>query len=136
MGDDWIRLDNSRRLYKTITEAAAKYDAAILGGGDLNCPNTSWAMKYLVEQGLRDAQDTATISPRGVPTNHNDPVRDSKGIYYGTFPVRGTALKWNAIDHVFYDPKRVKVNRFMIDVSAEASSLSDHNPIVADYDLL
>jgi endonuclease/exonuclease/phosphatase family metal-dependent hydrolase len=36
VGDDYIRLENVRRLYGAVSEVAKRHSAAIVGGGDLN----------------------------------------------------------------------------------------------------
>ena len=136
IGDDWVRLDNSRRLFATLTGVARKYDAAIIGGGDLNSPVESWALKYLLDNGLADAQRSALISCRNCPTEHGDPLRDANGVYVGTPGIRGINRanpKFHFLDHVFYDPKRIAVDRFDLDLSAEACGVSDHHPIRADF---
>ena len=138
VGDDWVRLDNSRRLFAKLTEVAQKYDAAIIGGGDLNSPVESWALKYLLENGLADAQRSALISCRNCPTEHGDPKRDANGVYVGTLGIRGINRanpKFHFLDHVFYDPKRIAVDRFDLDLSPEACSVSDHHPAGADFRL-
>lgn len=137
-GDDWIRKDNSRRLVERMRQVAAKHDAAIIGGGDLNAPMDSAAMKHLLGEGWRDAQCTAVVSPRGFPTEHGDPVRDLNGRYVGVNACRGINRcrpKFQYLDHVFYDPNRVTVERFDVDVSPKACSVSDHHPIIADFDV-
>jgi len=76
--DSWIRLHGSMMLHAKMTELAKKYDAAVIGGGDLNAPMSSQSLKYLVEHGYADAQATAEFSPRRFPTEHGDPVRISE----------------------------------------------------------
>ena len=136
IGDDWVRLDNSRRLFAKLTEVAHKYDAAIIGGGDLNSPVESWTLKYLLDNGLADAQRSALVSCRNCPTEHGDPIRDANGVYVGTPGIRGINRanpKFHFLDHVFYDPKCITVDRFDLDLSAEACGVSDHHPICADF---
>lgn len=139
IGDDWIRLYSARRLRAKLFELSVKHDAAVIGGGDLNAPMDSSGMKYLVSHGLADAQGTAKVSPRGYPSEHGDPVRDAQGAYFGRPAVRGinrVRPKSMYLDHIFYDPKRITVNRFDLDVSPEACSLSDHHPVCADFSLV
>ena len=138
VGDDWVRLDNSRRLLAKVTEVARKYDAAIIGGGDLNASVESWALKYLLDNGLRDSQRSATVSCRKCPTEHGNPVRDANRAYVGTPGIRGinrVKPKFQYLDHIFYDPKRITVDRFDLDLSAEACDVSDHHPVCADFRL-
>lgn len=138
IGDDWVRLDNSRHLYAKLTEVAQKYDAAIIGGGDLNSPVESWALKYLLDNGLADAQRSALVSCRNCPTEHGDPIRDANGVYVGTPGIRGINRanpKFHFLDHVFYDPKRIVTDRFDLDLLPEACSVSDHHPVCIDFRL-
>ena len=134
-GDNWIRLDNSKRLRAKMTELAGRYHAAIIGGGDLNAPLESSAMKYLIASGLADAQDGATFSPKGVPTHHGNPVRDLNGVYRGIPAFRGSVYRVQFLDHIFYDPVAIEMNRFDMDFSLEACSLSDHHPIIGDFNI-
>lgn len=138
VGDDYVRLDNARRLYAAVSAAAKKYDAAIIGGGDLNAPLESWGMKSLLSSGLVDAQRSAPLSARNFGTEHGNPERDALRVYVGTPGVRGinrVAPKFQILDHIFYDPKRITVDRFDLDISKEACGASDHHPIVADFRL-
>ena len=135
VGDDWIRLQNARRLTALVKGLARKHNAAIIGGGDLNAAMESDAMKSIVADGLADAQATAAVSPKEFQTDHYDPRRDAKGAYYGVPAVRGMADKVWSLDHIFYDPATVSVSRFDLDITPEACALSDHHPIVADFDL-
>jgi len=110
----------------------------VIGGGDLNAPVTSDSLKYIVEQGYLDAQETAEASPVGFPTEHGDPARSAEGVYVGRNGANGhnpVKEKFRQLDHVFYDPKRITVRRFDLDLSPEACRASDHHPIVADFDL-
>ena len=134
VADDWVRLDNARRLSARMHEIADRHDADIIGGGDLNAPVESWAMRHLISDGLADAQQKADFSPRMVRTHHVNPVRDAKGVYYGVPAVRGISEKVSWLDHIFYDPKRIRALKFGIDMSAEACSLSDHHPIYVDFE--
>ena len=137
-GDDWIRLNNAQKLRAKMFELKEKYDAAIIGGGDLNSPMTEAGMKYLVGHGLADAQETAKVSPKDFPSEHGDPVRDAKRRYRGTNAARGhnpcRPRSW-FLDHIFYDPTRIVVERFALDVSPEACGVSDHHPVITDFRL-
>ena len=133
VADDWVRLDNSHRLLATMKEVSRKYDAAIVGGGDLNSPIESWAMKYLLDNGLADAQQSATVSCRTCPSFHSGPVRDANGAYVGIPAIRGFGRGYLYLDHVFYDPTRIVADRFDLDMSAEACNVSDHHPLCVDF---
>ena len=133
--DDWVRLDNARRLRARLWALAKAHDAAIIGGGDLNTSMDSWAMRDLVKGGLSDAQETAVVSPRGVSTDHLDPVRDPNGNYVGVPAIRGIPERLISLDHIFYDATRLTAKRFDIDMTPEACALSDHHPILLDFDL-
>ena len=81
---------------------------------------------------------SAAVSCRRCPTEHGDPVRDAKRVYVGTPGIRGinrVEPKFQFLDHIFYDPKRIAVDRFDLDLSAEACGVSDHHPICADFRL-
>lgn len=135
-GDDWVRLENARRLEMRMRELARKHGAALIGGGDLNASLDSWAMRHLVGKGLADAQTTAAESPRDFPTEHGDPVRDATGKYVGVNGKQGVDRvkpQFRYLDHIFYDPTRISVRRFSLDISPEACAVSDHHPILADF---
>lgn len=131
--DDWIRLQNAKQIVARMHELAVRYNAAIVGGGDINAPVESWAMRHFIDNGLADAQLTADISPRFVPSNHRDPWRDAAGVYFGLPAIRGIAPKTSTIDHIFYDTTRLHAKRFNIDITPKACAVSDHHPIVLDF---
>lgn len=130
-GDDFIRLENARRLYEEVTAAAAKYDAAIVGGGDLNATGVSSAFLELKRLGWKDGQETAPRTDSR-PTWRDEPVRDSRtGRYRGvTFEA---AKRTMTLDHAFYAPERVGAYEFRLDCSQKALDTSDHVPIIFDF---
>jgi len=134
-GDDWIRLHGAKLLAAKMKELAEKYDAPVVGGGDLNAPLDSSSLKYLVDSGFADAQQSAVVSPRGFPTEHGNPIR-YLGAYVGRNAANGhnvVSPRFRNLDHIFYSPDRFTAVRFDLDISPLASRISDHHPIVADF---
>ena len=58
-GDNYIRLENARRLHAELSAIAERHAAAIVGGGDLNAGPASSALVELNRLGWRSGQDTA-----------------------------------------------------------------------------
>lgn len=138
-GDDWIRLNNAQFLRETMFAVARKHDAAVVGGGDLNSPMDHQAMRYLLAHGLKSAQESAEVAPREFPSYHGFPLRTPDGDYRGVSGAREQNRanpKMLRIDHIFFDPSRIKVDRFDTDISPLACRVSDHHPIIADFRLL
>lgn len=138
VGDDWIRLNGAKMLVNKLHELANKHDAAVIGGGDLNAPVESGSLKWIVTHGYSDAQTSAEISPRYFPTEHGDPKRGPDGKYVGRNGANGhnrVSPKFRYLDHIFYDPGRIAARRFDVDISPLACRLSDHHPIVLDFDM-
>lgn len=131
MADDYVRLLNSRQLYATVTEMAKKFKVnQIVGGGDLNSPITSSAMKELVKLGLVDAQESSPKTDKRA-TCRDFPVRDANGVYRGVQPE--LAKSKACIDHIFYSPEGIKPLEFAMDRSQRALDVSDHSPIIFDF---
>ena len=130
--DDWVRLDNAKRLQTALAEVAARHQAALVGGGDVNSLPDSSAMKFLLSCGWRDAQTSAPDrDPR--PTCRSDPKRGADGVWRGVLPE--TDPKAQTIDHVLYTPWTVRPRRFFLDSSERALGNSDHLPLVFDFEL-
>lgn len=130
--DKYVRLLNARKLHSEMTALAARFDAAIIGGGDLNAPNTSPALSFLLSAGWEDAQRSSPeTDPRA--TWHGNPERDASGAYRGVPPEKAERTQW--LDHVFYAPRGVKPLRFAVDTSPRALNVSDHSPLVFDFEL-
>ena len=130
--DEYVRLLNARKLHSEMTALAAQFEAAIIGGGDLNAPNTSSALSFLLSAGWEDGQQSAPeTDPRA--TWHGNPVRDETGVYRGTPPEKAEKTQW--LDHVFYAPRGVKPLRFAVDTTQRALNVSDHSPLVFDFEL-
>ena len=129
-GDDYIRLENARRLHAELSAAAERYAAAIVGGGDLNTGSTASAFTELNRLGWRSGQDTAPGKDTR-PSWHGNPVRGPDGAYHGT-PL-AKAAKTLRLDHVFYDPARIQPYEFRVATGGHVEDLSDHYPLVFDF---
>ena len=132
MADDYLRLVNARLLHETVSATAKKHDAIIVGGGDLNAPVTSSALAELKKLGWDDAQEKAPdTDPRA--TWRDFPQRDASGVYRGVQPENAKKKEW--LDHVFYDPVRVRPVKFAMDRSQKALDVSDHSPVIFDFEV-
>ena len=131
MADDYLRLVNARLLYETVSAAAKKHDAAIVGGGDLNAPVTSGALAELKKLGWEDAQEKSPDTDSRA-TWRDFPQRDASGVYRGVQPEDAKKKEW--LDHVFYDPDAVRPLKFSMDRSQKALDVSDHSPVVFDFE--
>ena len=132
-GDDYLRVENARRLHDVVEKAMRRHKAeAAVGGGDLNCDMQSKALKELVTLGWRDAQTEAPKSDRG-PTCREEPVRGADGVLRGIAFAEAKRPKF--LDHAFYTPKTVTPVAFAVDRCREAIDTSDHMPVVFDFAL-
>ena len=130
VGDDYLRMENARRLYGVISEAAARHSAAIVGGGDLNTSPVGSAFAELNRLGWRSAQETSPGKDTR-PSWHGFPVRGVDGKYRGTPLVEAeNALR---LDYVFYDPSRSRPYEFRVVDRGGVEDLSDHCPLVFDF---
>ena len=115
-----------------MSAAAKKHDATIVGGGDLNAPVTSSALAELKKLGWEDAQEKSPdTDPRA--TWRDFPQRDASGVYRGVQPENAKKKEW--LDHVFYDPDKVTPVKFALDRSQKALDVSDHSPVIFDFEL-
>lgn len=130
--DDHIRLDNARRLFGAVSAAAERHGAAVVGGGDLNSPVTSSALRELKRLGWKDAQES-TFGAIKCKTWRDFPKRDAKGVYRGVLPEKAERSMW--LDHVFYTPATVRPVAFVLDRSQKALDVSDHSPVVFRFEL-
>ena len=131
--DDYIRLDNARRLHKAVSAAAAKHGASVVGGGDLNASPISGAMRELKKLGWKDAQET-TFGALKCKTWRDFPQRDDKGVYRGVPPEKANRSMW--LDHIFYSPETVQPVAFLLDRSQRALDVSDHLPLIFRFELV
>lgn len=132
VADNYLRLVNARLLHETVSAAAEKHGATIVGGGDLNAPVTSDALAELKKLGWEDAQEKAPdTDPRA--TWRDFPQRDASGVYRGVQPENAKKREW--LDHVFYDPRKVRPLKFAMDRSQKALDVSDHSPVIFDFEL-
>ena len=130
--DAYLRLLNARMLHGTVAEVAKRHGAAVVGGGDLNSPVTSSALKELKKLGWCDAQEKAPeTDPRA--TWRDFPERDAKGVYRGVAPEKAKKRMW--LDHVFYTPESVKPLKFSMDRTQQALDVSDHSPVIFDFEM-
>ena len=130
--DDYLRLLNARLLHGTVAAVAKRHGAAVVGGGDLNSPVTSSALAELKKLGWCDAQEKAPeTDPRA--TWRDFPERDAKGVYRGVAPEKAKKRMW--LDHVFYTPESVKPLRFSMDRTQQALDVSDHSPVIFDFEM-
>ena len=132
LADDYIRKENARQLHETVTTAAQRHGAAVVGGGDLNSPVTSSALRELKNRGWKDAQESTFGAIKG-RTWRDYPVRDAKGVYRGVPPEK--AARSLCLDHVFYTPATVRPTAFMLDRSQAALDVSDHLPVVFRFEM-
>ena len=129
-GDEYIRVENARRLHAELSAVAARHSAAVVGGGDLNSiPGTS-PIAELNRLGWRSAQETAPGKDTR-PTWHGSPVRGADGTYRGV-PLK-EAEKTLRLDYAFYDPSRVQAYEFRVATGGRVEDLSDHYPLVFDF---
>ena len=103
-----------------------------LGGGDLNAPVTSDALAELKKLGWEDAQEKAPDTDQRA-TWRDFPQRDASGVYRGVQPENAKKKEW--LDHVFYDPRKVRPLKFAMDRSQKALDVSDHSPVIFDFEL-
>ncbi|MBQ6915274.1 MAG: hypothetical protein IJQ65_06095 [Kiritimatiellae bacterium] len=130
VADDYLRLLNARMLHETVTQAAKRHGAAVVGGGDLNSPVTSSALSELKKLGWCDAQEKSPeTDPRA--TWRDFPERDASGVYRGVPPEMAKKQMW--LDHVFYEPGAVKPLKFSMDRTQKALDVSDHSPVIFDF---
>ena len=131
--DDYLRVENARRIFEVVDRAMRRYKAeAAVGGGDFNCDMTSKALKELVTLGWRDAQTETPGADRG-PTCREEPTRGADGVLRGVTFAEAKHLKY--IDHVFYTPKTVLPLAFDVERGRVALDSSDHMPVIFDFAL-
>ena len=103
------------------------------GGGDLNTRPGSWAYEVFKDAGWQNAQAYADVkSP--LRSHHGNPVRGADGKYHGAVRTVDNEAT-NSIDHVFFTPRSIHALRHDIDVSQTALDVSDHSPVIVDFEL-
>ena len=103
------------------------------GGGDLNTRPGSWAYEAFKDAGWQNAQAYADVkSPHR--SHHGNPVRGADGKYHGAVRTVDNEAT-NSIDHVFFTPRSIHALRHDIDVSQTALDVSDHSPVIVDFEL-
>ena len=132
MGDDYIRLENARRLHSELSAVAERNAAAIVGGGDLNAELDASCIAELARLGWQSGRDSAPCSDRR-HTQHGDPVRGADGAYHGTD--LDHAKKTMMIDHVFHSHGGIRPCEFCVVTTGGVEDLSDHYPLAFDFQL-
>ena len=130
VADDYVRLENARRLYGVISEVANRHSAAIVGGGDLNSSPISSAFAELNRLGWRSAQETSPGKDTR-PSWHGFPVRGDDGKYHG-IPL-DKVENATRLDYIFYDPSRARPYEFRVVDRGGVEDISDHYPLVFDF---
>ena len=132
VGDDYIRLENARRLHSELSAVAERNAAAIVGGGDLNAELDASCIAELARLGWQSGRDSAPCSDRR-HTQHGDPVRGADGAYHGTD--LDHAKKTMMIDHVFHSHGGIRPCEFCVVTTGGVEDLSDHYPLAFDFQL-
>ena len=130
VGDDYIRMENARRLHSELSAAAERNAAAIVGGGDLNAGAEASCIAELARLGWRSARDSVPCGD-GRPTWHGYPVRGADGAYHGTG--LDHAEKTLMLDHVFHGPAGILPCTFRVVTEGGVEDLSDHYPLAFDF---
>ncbi len=132
--DDQVREDNARQLIACLRRVQKAYpDAAIIGGGDVNTLLKSWAMEALEQDGLLSAQKIDPTAAN-ISTHHRDPVRGTDGKYHGFLRKGGDNTMETSIDHIFVEISRIKPVKTLIVTDQDALDVSDHCPVVVDFE--
>lgn len=132
---DMLRELNARHILDRVADVRKKWgaDLPVIGGGDLNTRPGSWAYEAFRDAGWENAAASADVkSP--ICSHHGDPKRGADGKYRG-FQNPKCNLASNSIDHVFFTPKGIHALKHDIDVSQPALDVSDHSPVVVDFEL-
>lgn len=109
-------------------------DASVLMGCDYNCTVSSKEIKQLFDYGFKDCHKTADVADNQA-SYHDAPHYND---YLGYF-VSGTANNSgydSAIDHVFEYGDTVDVKFFDIASTEYTSLMSDHAPIIVDFNVI
>ena len=127
---------NVIKLVATLNRVRAKWgDLPVIGGGDLNesFDQSTAALGKLEYCGFADAMKEADVTdPR--PTEHGNPVRGEDGKYHGVAGVKGGPhCSW--LDHVFYTPDSIHATKHVVVVDQDVLDVSDHSPVVVDFEL-
>lgn len=130
--DDYVRMTNARDLWREVSRVAARHGATIVGGGDLNAQGGSSALLELQRSGLESAQETSPKTDKRA-TWRDFPVRDAAGVYRGVAPEK--AKKSQYLDYIFYLAGSVIPLEFAMDRTQAALDVSDHSPIIFDFEL-
>ncbi|MGN0847664.1 MAG: family 43 glycosylhydrolase [Kiritimatiellia bacterium] len=124
---------NARRLVEVIDRVKAKWgDLPVIGGGDLNCEFGAAPHRVFEVAGYLNAAQKADVRDAR-PTEHGDPVRNAEGKYEGHRVVKGDAHA-TYLDHVYYTPA-IHATRHAVCADPLALSVSDHSPVVVDFEL-
>ena len=125
--DGYLRMENSRKVYKVVSAVAKRHNAEIVGGGDLNASISSRVAHEWQHLGWCDARLTTDGAYRG-KTWREGLKRDCNGVYRGEMPEMSS--KSSHLDYVFYAPGKIRPVAFRLDFSKQALDLSDHLPVV------
>ena len=131
---DMLRELNARHILQRVEDVRRKWgDIPVIGGGDLNTRPGSWAYEAFKDAGWQNAQAYADVkSP--LRSHHGNPVRGADGKYHGAVRTVDNEAT-NSIDHVFFTPRSIHALRHDIDVSQTALDVSDHSPVIVDFEL-
>lgn len=131
---DMLREFNARRILAIAEEVRKKWGATlpVIGGGDLNTYPGTWALQAFAAAGWSNAA-TSAAQRSPVSSHHGNPVRGEDGRYHGKQREPNNNARF-AIDHVFYTPG-IKGLRQDIDLSQTALDVSDHSPVVVDFEV-
>ena len=130
-----LRELNVRKVVEKMQALRMKWgDLPVIGGGDLNCDNTSTALKFFKMSGYVDAEEVADERDNR-PSEHTSPVRDPvTGKYHG-IPGEIGKERHTFLDHVFFTPGTIHATKHRVIVDQEALDVSDHSPVVVDFEL-
>ena len=123
------RREDARKLADALCAAAAKYDAAIVGGGDFNGNSVSASSVELLSRGWRDAQKTAP-GRDSRPSLHSAPFVGADGKFHALAEKKDPMARH--FDRLTYDPAHIEPYAFRYE-TGEMRSLSDHLMLIFDF---
>ena len=124
--DDYLRMENARHVFETVSAVAKRHDAEVVGGGDLNATLTSPVLREIVRLGWFNALDATPGAFKG-KTWREGLERDSTGTYRGDLPEK--SKRSSHLDYVFFAPGSIRPVAYRLDRSKRALDASDHLPV-------
>ena len=131
---DAIRELNARHVLRVLADVRRKWrdDLPAILGGDLNSTPGSQAHAMLRSGGFANAAEKSDVrSPHR--SCHGNPVRGADGRWHGAVRPPEDDLPEKSIDHVYFTDG-IRALRHHIDVDQAVLDVSDHSPVLVEFE--